>query len=190
MAAWLEDLTWSINPIIRMIWTSELLKEGVWPWFIGKMLGKPLGWHHPLNNQPHQYIWLYIHIQYIEYLHIGSQSPSNPGMWDVFWEPEFLGEKWWLPWQSWRVPQNPLLHFDAQDMEGWPAAARAHLPWDWMGRYTESAKNSGVMQWYPPWNLPETNSSPLKMDGWDTTFLLGRPIFRGKLLVLERAIHL
>ncbi len=27
--------------------------------------------------------------------------------------------------------------------------------------------------------LPETNSSPLQMDGWNTTFLLGRPIFRG-----------
>ena len=27
--------------------------------------------------------------------------------------------------------------------------------------------------------LPETNSSPLKMDSWNTTFLLGRPIFRG-----------
>ncbi len=27
--------------------------------------------------------------------------------------------------------------------------------------------------------LPETNSSPLKMDGWNTTFLLGRSIFRG-----------
>ncbi len=27
--------------------------------------------------------------------------------------------------------------------------------------------------------LPETNSSPLKMDGWNPTFLLGRPIFRG-----------
>ena len=26
---------------------------------------------------------------------------------------------------------------------------------------------------------PETNSSPLKMDGWNTSFLLGRPIFRG-----------
>ena len=26
--------------------------------------------------------------------------------------------------------------------------------------------------------LPETNSSPLKMDGWNTTFLLGTPIFR------------
>ena len=25
---------------------------------------------------------------------------------------------------------------------------------------------------------PETNSSHLKMDGWNTTFLLGRPIFR------------
>ena len=29
---------------------------------------------------------------------------------------------------------------------------------------------------------PETNSSPLKMDGWNTSFLLGWPIFRGKLL--------
>ena len=28
--------------------------------------------------------------------------------------------------------------------------------------------------------FPETNSSPLKMDAWNTTFLLGsRPIFRG-----------
>ncbi len=27
--------------------------------------------------------------------------------------------------------------------------------------------------------LPETNSSPLKMDDWITSFLLGRPIFRG-----------
>ena len=27
--------------------------------------------------------------------------------------------------------------------------------------------------------LPETNSSPLKIDGWKTSFLLGWPIFRG-----------
>ncbi len=27
--------------------------------------------------------------------------------------------------------------------------------------------------------LPETNTSPLKMDGWNTSFLLGWPIFRG-----------
>ena len=27
--------------------------------------------------------------------------------------------------------------------------------------------------------LPKTNILPLKMDGWNTTFLLGRPIFRG-----------
>ena len=32
----------------------------------------------------------------------------------------------------------------------------------------------------------ETNSSSLKMDGWNTTFLLGRPIFRGKPLVSGR----
>ena len=29
---------------------------------------------------------------------------------------------------------------------------------------------------------------PLKMDGWNTTFLLGRPIFRGELLVSGRVI--
>ena len=41
--------------------------------------------------------------------------------------------------------------------------------------------------------LPETNSSHLKMDGWKTSFLLGRPIFRcyvsfreGKGLILPR----
>ena len=31
----------------------------------------------------------------------------------------------------------------------------------------------------PTFTLPETNmTSPLKMDGWNTSFLLGRPIFR------------
>ena len=35
--------------------------------------------------------------------------------------------------------------------------------------------------WY---TLPETNSSDLKMDGWNTNFLVGWPIFRGELLVL------
>ena len=35
-------------------------------------------------------------------------------------------------------------------------------------------------------SLRETNISPLKMDGWNTTFLLGRPIFRGELLVSGR----
>ena len=37
--------------------------------------------------------------------------------------------------------------------------------------------------------LPETNSkkTPLKMDGWNTTFLFGfRPSFRGELLVSGR----
>ena len=33
-----------------------------------------------------------------------------------------------------------------------------------------------VVYWF---TLPETNSSHLKMDGWNTTFLLGWPIFRG-----------
>ena len=33
--------------------------------------------------------------------------------------------------------------------------------------------------------LPETNIAPT-MDGWNTTFLLGRPIFRGEPLVSGR----
>ena len=36
--------------------------------------------------------------------------------------------------------------------------------------------------------LPETNSLPLKMDGWNTTFLLGRPIFRGYVSFREGAL--
>ena len=36
-----------------------------------------------------------------------------------------------------------------------------------------------VSNMYIAHTLPETNNSPLKMDGWNTTFLLGRPIFRG-----------
>ncbi len=53
-----------------------------------------------------------------------------------------------------------------------------------------------VKSWFeaisdPLWSntLPETNSSPLKMDGWNTTFLLGRPIFRGYVSFREGNIH-
>ena len=35
------------------------------------------------------------------------------------------------------------------------------------------------------YTLPETNSSHLKIDGWNTTFLLGWPIFRGYLSFRE-----
>ena len=34
--------------------------------------------------------------------------------------------------------------------------------------------------------LPETNSSPLKMDGWNTTFLLGFGLFSGAFAVSFR----
>ena len=40
--------------------------------------------------------------------------------------------------------------------------------------FDDANKNTGQTV-----TLPETNSLPLKMDGWNTTFLLGRPIFRG-----------
>ena len=36
--------------------------------------------------------------------------------------------------------------------------------------------------------LPETNELPLKMDGLNTTFLLGWPIFRGNSLVSGRVV--
>ncbi len=37
--------------------------------------------------------------------------------------------------------------------------------------------------------LPETNSSPLQMDGWNTTFLLGFGLFSGaKMLVSGRVV--
>ena len=31
-----------------------------------------------------------------------------------------------------------------------------------------------IIEWQSQYTLPETNSSPLKMDGWNTTLLLGR----------------
>ena len=37
--------------------------------------------------------------------------------------------------------------------------------------------------------LPETNGLPLKINGWKMNFLLGRPIFRGELLVSGSVIH-
>ena len=37
--------------------------------------------------------------------------------------------------------------------------------------------------------LPGTNSSPVKIDGWNTSFLLGWPILGGKLFALGRVIH-
>ena len=45
---------------------------------------------------------------------------------------------------------------------------------------------SCLYKWFENSTLPETNSLPLKNDSWNITFLLGRPIFRGKLLVLGR----
>ena len=36
------------------------------------------------------------------------------------------------------------------------------------------------------YTLPKTNSLPLKMDGWNTTFLLGPSLFSGALAVSFR----
>ena len=38
--------------------------------------------------------------------------------------------------------------------------------------------------WCMEYTLPKTNSLHLKMDGWNTSVLLGWPIFRGELLIL------
>ena len=52
-------------------------------------------------------------------------------------------------------------------------------------RLTNLTKSHGDFFWpngiifHQPHDFPETNSSPQKMDGWNTTFLLGRPILRG-----------
>ena len=53
----------------------------------------------------------------------------------------------------------------------------------WLGSKV-GVGSSGLLKFYVSnmyiaHTLPETNSLPLKMDGWNTTFLLGRPIFRG-----------
>ena len=47
-------------------------------------------------------------------------------------------------------------------------------------RWTENLKKK---------NIPETGSSHLKMDGWNTSFLLGWPIFRCELLVLGSVVQ-
>ncbi len=48
---------------------------------------------------------------------------------------------------------------------------------------------NGVIYW-PNYNtLPETNSSHLKMDGWNTNVLLGWPIFRGYVSFRVREIY-
>ncbi len=45
-------------------------------------------------------------------------------------------------------------------------------------------KDEGLSSRVPGGTLPETDSSPVKMDGWNTSLsFLGRPIFRGELLV-------
>ena len=54
-----------------------------------------------------------------------------------------------------------------------------------MGPYTMSgllllAGSQAALESYKnACTLPETNSSPLKNDGWNASFLLGWPIFRG-----------
>ena len=53
------------------------------------------------------------------------------------------------------------------------------------GREENWGRNIGCKCFNSRSTLPETNSSPLKMDGWNITFLLGRSIFRGYLSFRE-----
>ena len=57
------------------------------------------------------------------------------------------------------------------------ASRKASTSSAWTSLGKSSRKRPGKQKHKVP--LPETNSSPLKMDGWNTTFLLGRPIFSG-----------
>ena len=48
----------------------------------------------------------------------------------------------------------------------------------------------GTQVIHAKYNFPETNSSHLKIGGWKTTFLLGRPVFRGYVSFTEGIFHL
>ena len=59
---------------------------------------------------------------------------------------------------------------------GPPSYAGSEIRGSAVGTVNLNQNLQGFMQVF---TLPETKRSPLKMDGWNTTFLLGRPIFRG-----------
>ena len=66
----------------------------------------------------------------------------------------------------------------------WPSSWPHFWPVKWAFVGWNLLKESRKGPKFNQLTLPETNSSPLKIDGWKTTFLLGKPIFRGELLVL------
>ncbi len=53
------------------------------------------------------------------------------------------------------------------------------------GKRLDNFQKGSTRKLYSVSTLPETNSSHLKMDGWNTSFLLGWPIFRGYLSFRE-----
>ena len=104
----------------------------------------------------------------------------------------WLGYHWWNPIITWAVEKNLSCLFGLIIWETAPPRS--------LGTYGNPIiKLSGlkdcischggaipvVKSWTPIITLPETNSSPLQMDGWNTTFLLGRPIFTGYVSLLE-----
>ncbi len=92
----------------------------------------------------------------------------------------------WIISQSYRFKTpNQLLICSLFRREGGHLLTFAHLlmtkhqPVETVGGWRLS-KDSPMKEiaWMITFTLPKTNSSHLKMGGWNTTFLLGMPIFR------------
>ena len=96
-------------------------------------------------------------------------------------------------------PKASFIDHDANRQEeddDWePGMLSVFFSGGWFARRFEVTPSHRIHVWYIylHWtrvlvNIPslKLTFSPLKMDGWNTTFLLGRPIFRGELLVSGR----
>ena len=79
--------------------------------------------------------------------------------------------------KSWNGKRDPRNH---------PATQR---DWFWGKLWEEIFGPLRPPKQFAPEKIPSLKlTKHLKMDGWKTTFLLGRPIFRGELLVLGRVV--
>ena len=94
---------------------------------------------------------------------------------EAFWDQNFV-----YPWyllgcsQGWG-PKNKTVMFSTA--RWWCAACHG------VGRrqcLKLGQRCSGTVFLYQAIPLPETNSSPLKMDGWNTTFPIGEAYFQGR----------
>ena len=79
--------------------------------------------------------------------------------------------RWFNPWPNFIPPKNtPILGFQKCLLHFW--VCRFRLP-----PFTLDTRQHMIRKEIP--SLKLRASSPLEMDGWNTIFLLGRPIFRG-----------